>query len=350
NRAPLPIAGVLTDPLPQVTSVQISSGSSKFELAGVGTVALEGPADFQLTGPMRARLSRGRVKVHVTQETGRGFVVETPDGEVTDLGTEFGLDVADRPGTGLVVFQGAVDLRVGEAEQISDGSPVNRLVGGEGVRFSKTGQLDRIMSIITGPDGSFQLPSDSQQAPASVITQMSDNIHTGDTKKFYEIVSAGMREDAIAYVDRQEHQWNGLTAKGLPQYLIGADYVKPFNNDKVRQNLEIELKLSGAARLFIIWDDRLAPTEWLKRDYQRFGDRIGLDMGKSFTDEGMPITTEEMGIGPGNSIDRAFSIWERDIPKAGVVKLGATGASSSGSAMYGIAAVRLSDKTKEQRD
>jgi hypothetical protein len=347
DRAPLRIAGTTNTSIPQVTSIKLNSGSSKLELAGIGTVAVEGPAEFELTGPMRARLNRGRIKVHVTQESGRGFVVETPDGEVTDLGTEFGLDVADEPGTGLVVFQGIVDLRVGETEQISDESPVSRLVEGDGVRFTKAGRLDRIMSVITSGDGMFQLLGGSEDAMASVITNVTDNIRTGDMKKFYEIVPGGLREDARAYVDRQEHEWNGLSSKGMPEYLVGADYVKPFNRDKLRQDIELEVTLSATARLFVIWDDRLTPPEWLKEGFERNGDRIGLDMGKSFTDRGEMITNSMKETGPGNSIDQKFSIWEKkDVANAGKVKLGATGAKSRSSAMYGIAALRV-DATKQ---
>jgi ferric-dicitrate binding protein FerR (iron transport regulator) len=347
NRAPLASIKQVDSSTPSITSVQLGAGTTTLELASIGSVVVEGPADFRLVGHKRARLNHGRIKVHVTQESGRGFVVETPDGEVTDLGTEFGLEVADRISTGLVVFQGLVDLRVGESEQISGASAVNRLSGGDGVRFSKSGQLDRIMSVMTTGDGTFQLLTGNEQNSNAIITQVSDNIRTGSMKKFYEIVPGGMREDARAYVDRQEHEWNGLTQHGMPKYLVGADYVKPFNGDKLQRDLEVEVTLKCPARLFVIWDDRLPPPAWLKRDFERFGDRIGLDMGKSYTDQGEPITTNEKDTGPGKSIDQAFSVWEKRVREAGVVKLGATGANSSRSAMYGIAAVRLTDATEE---
>ena len=48
--------------------------------------------------------------LHVTNPRGRGFVVETPQGQVTDLGTEFGVDVAGDSNTDVVVFEGAVNL------------------------------------------------------------------------------------------------------------------------------------------------------------------------------------------------------------------------------------------------
>lgn len=342
NRAPLDATQLAALGTPAISSVQLGSGTTTLELPDIGSVVVEGPADFQLLGPMRARLNKGRIKVHVKKPSGYGFVVETPDGEVTDLGTEFGLDVASQTGTGLVVFQGSVDLRLGQSPEMIEDSRVERLFGGDGVWFSKVGELDRVMSVATGTDGTFRLLTGDGGESSAIITNVTDNIRTDGMKKFYEIVPGGMREDALAYVDRQEHEWNGLNEAGLPRYLVGADYVKPFNNDKFRSDIEIELTLSKPARVFVIFDDqRVAPPEWLRRDYQRYGDRIGLDMGKSFTEKGEVITASERDVGPGQSIDQAFSIWERKVPKAGRIKLGSIGSDKVLSAMYGIAAVPL---------
>ncbi|BBO35627.1 FecR family protein [Lacipirellula parvula] len=342
NRAPLDFSQLATTETPSISSVQLGSGTTTLELPDIGSVVVEGPADFQLLGPMRARLNKGRIKVHVKKPSGYGFVVETPDGEVTDLGTQFGLDVGSPTGTGLVVFQGSVDLRLGQSPEMIEGSRVERLFGGDGVRFSKVGELNRIMSVATGTDGTFRLLTGAKDESSAIITNVTDNIRNDGMKKFYEIVPGGLGEDALAYVDRQEHEWNGLTSAGMPAYLLGADYVKPFNNDKFRSDIEIEVTLSKPARLFIIFDDqRVAPPEWLRRDYQRFGDRIGLDMGKSFTEKGEVITALDRAVGPGQSIDQAFSIWERKVPKAGRIKLGSIGSDKVLSAMYGIAAVPL---------
>lgn len=341
DRAPLPIAQ-LTPASPQVKSIKINSGSSTLDLAGIGSVVVEGPADFELTGEKRARLNRGKIRVHVNQESGRGFVVETPDGEVTDLGTEFGLDVADHPGTGLVVFQGSVDLRVGEAEQISDNSPAKRFVGGEGVRFTKAGKLNRIMSIITGPDGLFQLLPGSAQSPTSIITNVSDNIRAGDLNMYYEIVAGGLKEGAQAYVDRHGYEWRSFRG-AWPKMLDNADYVKPFNGDKVRKNLKLELSINRPARLFVIWDDRIKPTpKWFTDlKFHRNGDRVVLRDVKQVSK-----STNDTKAGSANEPEYLFSLWELDVEKPSTIELGATGATSGLSAMYGIAAVELDKVSK----
>ena len=112
---------------------------------------------------MRARLNYGRIKMRVTEETGHGFVIETPDGEVTDLGTEFALNVSQGNDTSLIVHEGQVDLRVGRARRL-DGP--ERLVGGEAVSFNATGHIQRLMSIVAG---------DSEDAEStSLISSVTD--------------------------------------------------------------------------------------------------------------------------------------------------------------------------------
>ena len=95
-----------------VTVFRLDSGTAEVALANTGLVVLQGPAEFELLSPTRARLVTGRIRVAHHREKSRGFVVETPNGEVTDLGTEFGLDASSGKETGVVVFEGAVDLRV----------------------------------------------------------------------------------------------------------------------------------------------------------------------------------------------------------------------------------------------
>ena len=97
-----------------ISSIRLQSGAVRFNIDGVGWVIAEANADFELLNSKKARLTHGRIKLRVTEESGHGFVVETPYGAVTDLGTEFGLDLTGHDQARLVVFEGAVDLRVAE--------------------------------------------------------------------------------------------------------------------------------------------------------------------------------------------------------------------------------------------
>jgi hypothetical protein len=324
--------------------VRVDSGSTRLTLPNVGYMLIDGPAEVELINPLCAKLRRGRIRVRVTESTGRGFVVKTPDGDVIDLSTEFGLEVAEGKKTGVVVFDGKVDLCPGHSNEAA-ALQTQRLVGGEGVLFDQSGELDRIFSIVTGQTATFLADFDGMAKDNSaVITKVSDNLPSSATKKFYEIVPGGLRDDTLAYGDRPEHQWNGMTRKGLPEFLIGADYVKTFSDDK-QSEIEIELQISRPARLFIFFDDKWKSPPWLKEQFQKTKFKIGMDLGPWPT-IGRTVSTAQ---GPGISIDHSFDIWECIISAPGKIKLGSNGDQYTGSErkgakmpyMYGIAAVPL---------
>jgi hypothetical protein len=326
--------------------VRIESGTTELKLAKVGSVFLQGPAELEILSPTRARLKYGRVKVRVSDPRGYGFVVEMPNGEVTDLGTEFGLDVSEGSPNGLVVFDGAVDLRVPASPVSTSSDYVERLVRGDGVVVGASGKVDRIMTIFTGPYATFgQLSDTVSPADLPVITDVQDNLRTGETRKFYEIVPRGLREDALAYADRPEHEWNGIDETGMPPYLVGADYVKPFNNDKMRTNFKLNVTLSRPARLFVFFDNRIPVPKWLSDSFKDTGDDIGIDVGP-MVGSGGRVFKNARGVGPGVDVDNSYSVWERKDTKAGSVSFGANGGKSQLTAMYGIAAVSLEPDRK----
>jgi hypothetical protein len=354
------VARVTTESLPparsvslspaEVRSVHLDFGTTRLSLPRVGYIVIEGPAELDLLGPMRARLNSGRIKMRVTEPTGRGFVVETPYGEITDQGTEFGIDLTEKGQAGLVVFEGAVDLRVAEASAL-DGARVERLVGGEGVVFNRVGQLNRMSTIFTGGGATFlrqnevtadRAPPVATEVQSPLIVAVDDNLRTHETKKFYAIAPGALNEDVKAYVDAP-HEWNGVKADGIPRYLLGADYVKTFNQYSVQEKLGVCVTLARPAKLYIFLDSRSTPPDWLVKEFQNTGDRIGLDANRSRRHPHRVIET-----GAGESIDDEFTIWVREILEPGKVRLGTNLGETKidpGPAMYGIAAVPLDAKS-----
>jgi hypothetical protein len=331
-----------------LNSLHFDSGTATLTLEKIGTVTIEGPAEFKMLDPMRARLTRGCIKVRITEETGHGFVVETPGGSVKDLGTEFGVNVSEQGKVGLVVFDGAVDLQVDMPDRPEDFTRIERLVRGEGVTFDGRGELSRIMSIVTGKSATFQLRNGNYDSGLSpVIIDVSDNLPAADTKKFYQIVPGGLREDALAYVDRPAHQWNGMTKAGMPSYLRGADYVMTFNSERAQPDIKIGVTLSCPSKLFVFYFETSEPVPaWLAKNFHRTGDSIGLDMGP--WPPRLTGSPYKNSVGPGKSMDRQLSIWERIVPEPGTVELGAIVPQSPGTliyCMYGIAAIPLDKKT-----
>ncbi|MBN2578295.1 MAG: FecR domain-containing protein [Pirellulales bacterium] len=334
--------------LPAVKTLETNPHFVKLSLDRIGTVIMDGSADFCLVGPLRARLNHGRIKVRISEESGHGFVVETPDGEVTDLGTEFGVDVVPGKQSGVVVFEGTVDLRVTN-NQAASRQRVERLVSGEGVTFAHGGPILRIPCVVTGSDMTFRFNGKEQSNQAGpVIVGVSDNLSPSKTRRFYEVVPGGFGEDVLAYGDRPKHEWNGVMQTGMPKFLIGADYVKTFSDDELRKDMKIQLRFSRPAKLYIFYDRKQQPPDWLRADFQKINQVIGMDLGE-WHEIGRPV---ENAVGPGKNIDHVFNIWERTVESPGTVTLGAnitTGIElSKYPYMYGIAAVALdSAKTRQ---
>ncbi len=162
------------------------------------------------------------------------------------------------------------------------------------------------------------------------------------TGKVYEIVPGGMREDAKAFVDRLHHEWNGVDTQGMPNYLIGGDYVKPFNNDKMMSNIEVRVTLDQPATLYLLWCNRVVPPDWMLENFENTGDEIGVDEGYHVFENGAVHDRDGPGVGPGVSVDSIHTVWRRVIPKPGTVRLGPTGATDLDDLnMYGIVAVPL---------
>jgi hypothetical protein len=79
-------------------------------LSGV-TLTLEGPADLELLAIDRVHCRRGNLRTCVPHGA-EGFVVTTPGSAVVDLGTEFGLNVADDGKVRVMVFKGEAEAAI----------------------------------------------------------------------------------------------------------------------------------------------------------------------------------------------------------------------------------------------
>src|SRR6185369_13163320 len=88
--------------------LRLQSGLAQIVFYSGARVVIEGPAEFQIVSPTETSFRNGKLIAEVPPQA-RGFRVGTPQMNVTDLGTAFGLDVKERR-TELHVFKGSVDL------------------------------------------------------------------------------------------------------------------------------------------------------------------------------------------------------------------------------------------------
>ncbi|MGD9632426.1 MAG: FecR family protein [Pirellulales bacterium] len=320
-------------------TVWVNRGAAELRLINGTTVQLEAPLIMEMVSIDRARVLRGRVTVDVAKGA-QGFVVDTAVARIVDHGTTFSVDVSDSSKTDVVVFQGEVEVNF---MQHSDGAgaegvgSTKRLRTGEAARVAEDGTLSRIVNV-------QRTDLSENRTHQSVVREVRDNFVREQTMKYYEIVPGGMHEDAVAFVDR-DYQWNGIDGRGIPRYLMGGDYVKTFNDDKVTQNLVITVTFDRPAMLFLLVDDRLMDTDWLTEQFVDTGDDVGLDEGPH-----VPNDVRKLASGPGESIDQVHSIWKCRVspgerisigPYRPSVPAGSGQGTKTSLNMYGIVAVPL---------
>jgi FecR protein len=322
-------------------TIRITRGQLKLIYDNGTVVTLHSPAIYNVRSSMLARVWLGKLTAKVAKGA-EGFTFETPRANVIDLGTEFGIEVNDNGATDVVVFKGEVDLNY--LNRTHEGSRQQRLSMGEGVHLDSQGTASRIVSITNGRFSDDMVESAVDRLHPIVISSVRDNVRRNEAWNYYEIVHAGMGEDVLAYVDRIAHQYNGVDASGMPSYLLGGDYVKMFNNDKVNRDIRISVTVAVPARVFVLLDKRLEAPHWLRENFRDTGDTIGVDTGPFFSKGQWNNTQDPPGVGPGESVEDILAIWERDVKEPCVIHLGATEAPESGPNMYGIVAVPLGEQ------
>jgi hypothetical protein len=242
------------------------------------------------------------------------------------------------------VFEGQVDVREMAGPVVQ---PRSMFIG-EAARIDALGSIDRIMEI--GRDTSGKWWTNDPQSGKYLIASVNDNIVTDVSDRFtcYQTTYNGLQDDALAYADNPHHQWNGLTAAGLPEFLRGADYIKTFNDYRYRQDFELTIDIAKPANLYVFADNRIPPPKWLKDQFEDTNVDIGLDEGpwlEQAEEKYRRLDKNTTAQGGGNSIDNTFSVWRRRCTETGPVILGDAGKwateGKQGRAMYGIAVTPL---------
>lgn len=116
--------------------LKLKSGLIQLEFYSGATVVLEGPADFELLSIDRAFCRRGKLRVRAPVRSSH-FSVLTPNADVVDLGTEFGIRVDETGGSEVQVFEGSVELH-GKASGRARNAG-RQVLTGQGVRIDTSG-------------------------------------------------------------------------------------------------------------------------------------------------------------------------------------------------------------------
>ena len=193
--------------------MELTSGMAELAFVSGVKLTLEGPAVFELVSQDRCRLTSGAVSVHVPPAA-RGFTIESPNGEVIDFGTEFGMRVKD--GRAFVqVFEGEVEVaspKLNESE---------RLFKGHAANLGPT-QIDVMRDAI----GEFPLiPSETTRDAEHLTYRLPSSEGRGSTEYVYSPGSYNHKSETLLLVkNSKELPWRRIAylrfdLKDLPSKL-----------------------------------------------------------------------------------------------------------------------------------
>jgi len=289
----------------RLNHVTLVRGSVQMRLTSGVMLDVTAPVEMQMVDAMHVRVLSGRVSADVG-EKGKGFVIETPQARVVDLGTRFGVDASDAAQTSVLVFQGQV-----EVYEKCSAQRVALLNTGEGLSLDNNRRASRIVSV-SGSDGANAWTANATAMPRALILSVRDNMAASDEaakqwpslRNFYSIVPGGLRDGAIAFSDEAD-EWSNV-----PASLVGADQVRTFAVDGFNWFMKLTLEVSSPAELFVFVDQRNPVPEWVRAD---------------FTDTGETIT---LNFKPPQWHGRVakqlpYSVWKRIVRTPGEVTLGA---------------------------
>ena len=323
--------------------LEIQTGSLRFRISSGAVLDLEGPVSLEFLNPMRLRLKRGSINTDVGNEA-KGFVVETPTANVLDIGTRFGTSVCADGSTDIAVFEGEVQVyRAGLP--LTQESRLASLVEGEAARMSaRDAKLERL-NMLTLKGGRLQVRGlNSPDSP--VVQKVSDNIKKANFYRCYSITPEGMADGALASLTLKAHlqlKWHAMPGQPFPEELKGADLIGTFQSFAKRERGEpskndISLDLSRPCAVYVLFDTRATPPDWLQRDFRDTGLRLRSGPWGKSASETIDIEPDANG-----ELNVTHSVWRRDVLSPGIVKLGPPGISGKGYpyAMYGVAVKAL---------
>jgi hypothetical protein len=156
--------------------MNLKAGVATIRFSSGAEITLEAPAEIEIQNPMRAKINRGNIVVHVP-EPAHGFVLDTPDGYAVDHGTSFGVFVGGQGReTTFKVLEGSISVHPLKGDAL----------------FLKENESTRVSSMVVGPKN---LIESTESLVGSELTVNSFRIHTNG--KNLSII----RNDEFDYLD-----------------------------------------------------------------------------------------------------------------------------------------------------
>ena len=307
---------------------ELATGSVTFRLESGAVVEASAPCTLELKDAMHVSVVRGAITVDVGEEA-KGFVVDTANARVVDLGTRFGVSVGEED-TDVVVLEGEVEVYKPGSD--APDSKLASLVRGEAVRVNSLWEAKRLKAVAIRGESLAILGGNGTKDP--VVTRVTDDINDVGFHRFYSIHPRAMREGMLAYSTHGHVYWSALPGEEMPGQLKGADVVRTFSADRKDLGLKLSLDISAPSRVYVFFDQRTPVPEWLRRDFVKTKMQLRSGPWK-------PVSGVAGGIAPDESGELfvEYSVWKRELSQPGSVELGPPRRENDplNRAMYGIA-------------
>ncbi len=99
--------------------IEFDSGSIQLAFSSSATMKIEGPARFRASGNGYCELQLGSALTYVPKAA-QGFIVETPQMRVVDLGTSFRVTVAENSHSSVQVLEGVVEAEAKQSGEVRE--------------------------------------------------------------------------------------------------------------------------------------------------------------------------------------------------------------------------------------
>ena len=224
----------------------LASGLMEITYNTGAKVILEGPCTYEIESARGGFLAIGKLTAKVEKESGAThpsafslqpsalFAVRTPTAVVTDLGTEFGVEVEESGATRSHVFQGKIELRPNDVRGLTDPGAPSILQVGESARVGRgrnraiaitrePGQPERFVRHLSKhPNKSLESGVQGQRLPSDVSP-----LSTLPPQLSYRLIDLGTlgghTSRAYAMNDSGQVVGQSLTALGAPHAFLYAN-------------------------------------------------------------------------------------------------------------------------------
>ena len=203
----------------------LTSGLMEITYDTGAKVILQGPVTYEVESKNGGFMSIGKLTGKLEVEAAKGFFVHTPIATVTDLGTEFGVEVSKEGHTTSHVFRGSVKLQVVDVDEKAEGD-ARVLHEGESARVKNRGkQGDSNRIIMLAPSAKWV--NFVRELPKRTITtlDLADIVAGGDG--FSGRRNRGIDPTSGRVADRppEMNQWDNLVGDGVYHRVKGLPLV-----------------------------------------------------------------------------------------------------------------------------